>query len=90
MVQVLTDNNLELSPVNFSKVFLRQHGADNDNGVCTRTLVDELHSRRWPLTLSIRLMAYDGDADGHLTLAEVQQWLSDFAGKICDSEHLHP
>jgi hypothetical protein len=80
MVQVIEENNLQFSPYNFSQLFLRQHEAHMS--VCIRTLVDELETRRWRIKMSIRLMEYDSDADGYLTLSEVQQWLSDFAGMI--------
>lgn len=51
-----------------------------NNCVCIRTLCEELEPRLWRITMSLMLIEYDDDADGYLTLHEVQRWLSDFAG----------
>jgi hypothetical protein len=79
-VQVLEEKNLTSSPFNFPLIFLRQHASYSS--VCKRTLLDELECRFWRVELGMKLMKYDSDADGYLTLAEVQAWLSDLAGAI--------
>ena len=54
-----------------------------DKPVCSiRTLLDHLERHLWTLSNRMMLMRCDDDADGHLTLDEVQAWLSDFASTL--------